>query len=60
MKGKSLTDLKTAMANGDTYVNVHTKNHPDGEIRGQIKLKGANITSTATATNATVSTNSTT
>src|SRR6266498_696842 len=56
MKGKSLTDLKTAMANGDTYVNIHTNNHPNGEIRGQVKLKGLNATAPV---NATVSTNST-
>lgn len=55
MKDKTLADLKTAMANGDTYVNVHTKDHPNGEIRGQIKLKGESVTSG----NATLSTNST-
>lgn len=57
MKGQTLADLKTAMANGDTYVNVHTKDHPKGEIRGQVKLKGENATSSA---NVTASTNSTT
>jgi CHRD domain len=46
MKGKVLSDLKSALANGDTYVNVKTKDHPSGEIRGQIKLKGSNTTST--------------
>jgi hypothetical protein len=48
MKGKTVADLKTAMANGDTYVNVHTKDHPKGEIRGQVKLKGENATSSTT------------
>jgi hypothetical protein len=52
MKGQTLADLKTAMANGDTYVNVHTKDHPKGEIRGQIKLKGENTTAIS-ATNST-------
>ena len=36
MAGKQLTDLATAMSNGETYVNVHTEQNPDGEIRGQI------------------------
>jgi len=56
MKGQTLADLKTAMGNGDTYADLATDSHPDGEIRGQIKLKGDNATS---STNATVSTNST-
>ena len=56
MKGKTLADLQTAIANGDTYVNLATSDHPDGELRGQIKLKGGdNATSSANAT----STNST-
>ena len=37
MQGKTLADLVTAINNGDTYVNVHTQTHPDGEIRGQIQ-----------------------
>jgi hypothetical protein len=36
MKGKNITDLVTAMKNGTTYVNVHTTDFPDGEIRGQL------------------------
>ena len=36
MAGKQLTDLATAMTNGETYVNIHTEQNPDGEIRGQI------------------------
>ena len=66
MGGKTLADLQTALANGDTYVNLATSSHPDGELRGQIKLKGGdNATSSANATslipsvNATSSTNST-
>jgi hypothetical protein len=56
MAGQTIADLKTAMANGDTYVNLKSQDHPDGLMRGQIKLKGDNATS---STNATVSTNST-
>ena len=33
MAGQTVADLQTAMTNGDTYVNVHTQDHPDGEIR---------------------------
>jgi hypothetical protein len=39
MKGKMIPDLIKAMDSGDTYVNVHTKAHPDGEIRGQIQVQ---------------------
>ena len=57
MAGKTLADLQTAMANGDTYVNLATSDHPDGELRGQIKLKGGdNGTSSANATSLTNST----
>jgi hypothetical protein len=40
MAGKQLTDLASAMNNGDTYVNIHTEENPNGEIRGQI-MSGA-------------------
>jgi len=36
MEGMSISDLLTAMKNASTYVNVHTEQNPDGEIRGQI------------------------
>lgn len=36
MQGKQISDLVTAMNNGSTYVNVHTEQNPNGEIRGQI------------------------
>jgi hypothetical protein len=36
LKGKSLTHLVALIKSGDVYVNVHTDNYPDGEIRGQI------------------------
>ena len=36
MAGKQLLDLSTAMSNGETYVNIHTEQNPNGEIRGQI------------------------
>jgi CHRD domain len=33
-------DLAKAMQNGELYVNVHTTEHPDGAIRGQILSSG--------------------
>lgn len=57
MQGKTLEDLKAAMGSGNTYVNLHTADHPDGLIRGQLKQKGANATTavpdTSSAGNAT-------
>jgi hypothetical protein len=37
LKGKSLNALVELMEAGEAYVNVHTKRHPEGEIRGQIE-----------------------
>ncbi len=36
MEGKTISDLQNAMNNGTTYVNIHTEQNPNGEIRGQI------------------------
>ena len=55
MAGKTIADLKTAIANGDVYINLKTPDHSDGLMRGQIKLKGSN----ATDSSVTDSTNST-
>jgi CHRD domain len=44
MKGKTLEDLRRAMASEGTYVNIQTSDHPDGQIRGQIKVSGSNAT----------------
>ena len=40
LAGQQLTDLVSIMDNGTAYVNVHTKDFPDGEIRGQISAEG--------------------
>jgi hypothetical protein len=40
MKGKDLSALQTAMAGNETYVNIMTSAHPDGEASGHIYAKG--------------------
>ena len=35
MAGKQISDLAAAGNNGTLYVNVHTEQNPNGEIRGQ-------------------------
>lgn len=37
LQGKSLSDLVKLMRRGKTYVNAHTTQNPEGEIRGQIR-----------------------
>jgi CHRD domain len=44
MAGKSISDLVTVMQNGETYVNIHTQQNPDGEIRGQIMASNSATT----------------
>jgi hypothetical protein len=34
---KNTNRLTKSMELGETYVNVHSEEHPNGEIRGQIK-----------------------
>lgn len=36
LAGQPFAELLNQMQAGNTYVNVHTKRHPAGEIRGQI------------------------
>lgn len=36
MEGKTMQDLIAVMKNGSTYINVHTEQNPNGEIRGQL------------------------
>jgi hypothetical protein len=40
MKGKDLSALQSAMAANETYVNIMTSAHPDGEVSGHIYGKG--------------------
>ena len=37
LEGRGIRSLIRAMNSGCTYVNVHTLDHPGGEIRGQIQ-----------------------
>lgn len=39
LDGMSLSDLAAQIEADNTYVNVHTDEHPDGEIRGQIDAR---------------------
>ena len=41
LAGHSLNDLLSAMRSGNAYVNVHTANFPNGELRGQVHPLGA-------------------
>jgi CHRD domain len=41
MKGKDLSALQSAMAANETYVNIMTSGHPDGEISGHIYAKAS-------------------
>ena len=41
MEGKSLSDLQSAMASNQTFVNIMTSEHPDGELAGHIYSKGS-------------------
>ena len=34
MKGKSVSDVALARSNGSLYMNIHTVENPNGEIRG--------------------------
>jgi hypothetical protein len=45
MEGKGLPDLQSAMAANQTFVNIITSEHPDGELSGHIYAKS---TSTGT------------
>jgi hypothetical protein len=38
LQGKQLDDLVSLMQNGTTYVNVHTEQNPQGEMRGTVLL----------------------
>ncbi|MGM1048169.1 MAG: CHRD domain-containing protein [Bacillota bacterium] len=37
LQGRTIRDLVRELERGNSYVNVHTIQNPDGEIRGQIR-----------------------
>jgi hypothetical protein len=41
LKGKTVNDLVQLINNTKTYVNIHTEEYPNGEIRGQITTVNA-------------------
>ena len=41
MQGKDLSALQSAMAANQTYVNIMTSDHPEGEVSGHIYSKGS-------------------
>jgi hypothetical protein len=44
LKGKAFADLQSAIKALGVQIDLHTKNHPDGELRGTIKIQGGNAT----------------
>lgn len=53
MEGKTMTDLQASMATEGTYINILTGDHPDGELRGQIKISGGGNATKAESTDTT-------
>jgi hypothetical protein len=41
LTGKQITDLIKLIEDGQAYANVHTRQHPNGEIRGQLSSSSA-------------------
>jgi hypothetical protein len=44
MKGKTIADLQSEIKALGINIDLHTKNHPEGELRGTLKIQGGNTT----------------
>ena len=44
MQRKTFDDLQSLIKSLGAYIDLHTKDHPDGELRGTIKIQGGNAT----------------
>jgi hypothetical protein len=51
IKGKQLSDLISIMQHGGAYMNVITRQNPNGEVRGQIGFEGIDETGTTLGEN---------
>jgi hypothetical protein len=51
MNGKDLSALQSAMAANQTFVNIMTSQHPDGEVTGHIYSKGSTTGAEESAAN---------
>ena len=60
LQGRQLSDLITLMQNGTAYVNVHTVENPEGEIRGTIEVDNGSRIENNMTTATTVGDNTTT
>jgi Cu/Zn superoxide dismutase len=63
LEGKQVSDLIKLIEDGKAYVNVHTRQHPNGEIRGQLTSLSSSdtaneddVSSSSSGASATVST----
>lgn len=49
MQDKSLQYLQSAFNNATVNIDLHTKNNPNGELRGTIKIQGGSANTTTSA-----------
>jgi len=41
LNGKTIADLQSAINALGVNIDLHTKNHPEGELRGTIRIQGS-------------------